>query len=365
MNCKRVELKNAVAIYKHDDKYREKMLSYCICDDNGEPLKYFDFVMDDDFCFSGHLFDTDIEKIEKMKSLSFTIDKDSILFQPLKEFLSNDDSFLLDDDYSIYDDKKKTMRVACEEDKIKIVFKNIKEKDENSASNRFMVFVKNIFRDGRSKIDQGQPNNKTKDRLRHLFYSFDMAFGSKNILEQYLMNPTYFNDLNKYKDTLFEMIPELKETDGFDQKNPWHIYDVWNHTLVALKNAEPDFQIRLALLLHDVGKPLSYQDDGDIRHFKGHAEKSAELAEGILKRLKLPEDEINDICYLIREHSKIIDINEVNSDNIDLIKKRLHVQYCDTKAYNPEYSGKALERLDEIKLKLEEKEKSLQNDNER
>ena len=358
MNSKRVELKNAVAIYKLDSTYREKVLSYCICDDNGNPLKYFDFSMDDDFRFSGHLFDTNIEKIEKMTTLDFEIDKDSILFQPLKEFLNNDESFLLDDDFSIYDDNKKTMKVFAEEDKIKIQFKNIKEKDENSVENRFMVFVKNIFRDGRSKIDQGQPNNKIKDRLRHLFYSFDIAFHSKNIIKHYLMNDTYLNDLNKYKEMIFEIIPELKETDGFKHNHPHHCYDVWEHTLIALQHSKEDEQVRLVLLLHDIGKPYSYQDE-EVRHFRGHPEKSAEIAKKILQRLSYNEKYIKDICYLIRKHDTIIDINEVNAQNIDLIQKRLHIQYCDSYAHDPKYVQKRIDKLDEIRSLIEEREREL------
>ena len=43
----------------------------------------------------------------------------------------------------------------------------------------------------------------------------------------------------------------------------------------AIKDSINDIDIRLVLLLHDIGKPFSYQEDGNIRHFKGHAQKSA------------------------------------------------------------------------------------------
>lgn len=365
MQTKRVELKNAVALYKNDDQYGEKMLSYCICDENKQPVKYFDFVMDNDFHFSGHVFDTDLDEIRKMETLDFEIDKDSIIFDELKQFLDNEKSFLLDDDFSIYDTNKKTMEIVDEEDKIRIKFKNIKEKDDDSVSNRFTVFVKNIFHDGRSKIDQGLSKNDTKERLRSLFASFDKSFDSKDILEEYLMNDTYFNELHKYKDTIFELIPELEEEDGFEHKHPHHCYDVWNHTVCALQKSNKDIKVRIALLLHDIGKPLSYQDDGDVRHFHGHPEKSAEMSESILKGLNYDEEFIKDVCYLIREHDTIIDINEVNENNIDLIKKRLHIQYCDSYAHNPDYIQKRIDKLDEIKSKIEEKERNIQRDNER
>ena len=80
--------------------------------------------------------------------------------------------------------------------------------------------------------------------------------------------------LDSKKGEIFEIIPELKYEDGFDQKSSWHIYDVWKHTEVALSNSNYDFEERLALLLHDIGKPFSYQDDGETRHFKELNDKS-------------------------------------------------------------------------------------------
>jgi len=63
--------------------------------------------------------------------------------------------------------------------------------------------------------------------------------------------------LDSKKEDIFKTIPELEKEDGFDQKSSWHIYDVWKHTEVALSNSRFDFEERLALLLHDIGKPFS------------------------------------------------------------------------------------------------------------
>ena len=158
--------------------------------------------------------------------------------------------------------------------------------------------------------------------------------------------------IDKYKEEIFKIIPELKDEDGFEQKNPWHMYDVWNHTLKAIEKSRPDFEIRLTLLLHDIGKPHSYQDDGEIRHFRGHSEKSAEISKDILERLGYDEKEKNEILYLIKNHSTTIETDKVNRDNLELTKKLLYVQYCDTSAYNPEYIPEAMEKLNEIGQKL-------------
>ena len=153
---------------------------------------------------------------------------------------------------------------------------------------------------------------------------------------------------------LFEIIPELIAEKNFPQNNPWHIYDVWNHTKTVLKNSKPDKEIRLALLLHDIGKPHSYQDDEKgIRHFKGHSKKSAEISEKILIRLGYTKNEIEQIAFYIANHDKTIDYKTINEDNIEKYKKLLYIQYCDASGYNPEYIQRVYDKLDKIKLELE------------
>ena len=52
-------------------------------------------------------------------------------------------------------------------------------------------------------------------------------------------------------------------------------------------NLHTCFDIRLCLLLHDIGKPFSYQGE-EVRHFRNHAAVSANMSKIILKRLDLP-----------------------------------------------------------------------------
>ena len=180
----------------------------------------------------------------------------------------------------------------------------------------------------------------------------------KQLIENLLLSRYLKIDANKQK--IFKIIPELKATEGFNQKHPHHCYDVWEHTMESLKRSKPDLQIRIALLLHDIGKPYSYQEDGDIRHFKGHPQKSAEMAEKILRRLGYSEKEIEDICYLIKNHDTLIDINKINENNIELTKKLLYIQYCDAYAHAPEHIEKRIKKLDII---LEQLEKIVNREN--
>ena len=182
----------------------------------------------------------------------------------------------------------------------------------------------------------------------------------KEKLEEILMKPEVLSVqyLEENKNKIFEIIPELKAEEGFDQKSAWHIYDVWKHTEVALSNSKQDREERVALLLHDIGKPHCYQDEGDIRHFKGHAGKSAEIAEVILRRLGYDDRQIELLSWMIGNHSTTIDTNLVNKNNLKRMNKLLDIQYCDTRAYNPEKIEPVIARLDSIKEELERKEKA-------
>ena len=75
------------------------------------------------------------------------------------------------------------------------------------------------------------------------------------------------------------------------QNHPHHCWSVGEHILHALPFVEADKTLRLAVLLHDIGKPLTRTtDEQGIDHFYNHAQKGAELANQILRRLKFDND---------------------------------------------------------------------------
>ena len=68
-------------------------------------------------------------------------------------------------------------------------------------------------------------------------------------------------ELLQYSDVFSLFIPELKDLIGFQQNNPYHAYDVFDHTIHAIEQCESDdLVVRLAVFFHDFGKPHSYQD---------------------------------------------------------------------------------------------------------
>ena len=158
---------------------------------------------------------------------------------------------------------------------------------------------------------------------------------------------------------LLDVIPELNYMIGFEHKHPHHNLDVWQHTLEALNNLNTnDLEIKMAVLLHDIGKPFSYQDD-EVRHFHGHPEVSYEMTKKILVRLGYNEEFIKNVSYLVKTHDTIIDVN--NLDNtLEMTKKRLQVQYADAKAHHPDTVDKRINFLNNIEKQLQMLEKEPQ-----
>ena len=120
----------------------------------------------------------------------------------------------------------------------------------------------------------------------------------KEKLYNILLSADIVTAINDNLDDILILIPELENIIGFEHKHPHYHLDVWNHTLLALSYSPKDFDIRLVLLLHDIGKPYSCQD-GAIRDFRGHSKVSADMSYNILKRLNFSNDEIFKLCYLI------------------------------------------------------------------
>lgn len=110
--------------------------------------------------------------------------------------------------------------------------------------------------------------------------------------------------LREFADVFTVLIPELKPCIGFRQFNYHHRYDVWEHTLHALEAEKSgDFILRLAVLLHDIAKPITFtMDKNAVGHFYGHAIVGGFMAEQILRRLRFDNLTIKRVSLLISLH---------------------------------------------------------------
>ena len=170
------------------------------------------------------------------------------------------------------------------------------------------------------------------------------------LLEDILLTDNIKQSVINNQKQLFEIIPELEYMVGFKHNHPHHHLDVWNHTILALSLSKNDYDIRLSLLLHDIGKPFSYQDE-EVRHFRNHPIVSSNMSKRILKRLNYDTEYINKICYLIAHHDTPITAEEINND-IDLCLQLYEIQRCDALAHHPEKLEKRILYLNEIESKI-------------
>lgn len=126
--------------------------------------------------------------------------------------------------------------------------------------------------------------------------------------------------IRRYIDVLAVVIPQMTPMKGFEQHNPYHKYDVLEHCIRAMEavrpvtperadeieTAAPEACMKLAALLHDIGKPEVYSvDENDIGHFYGHPEAGTKIVRQIMEQLKADRATSERMETLIRHHDMV------------------------------------------------------------
>jgi poly(A) polymerase len=111
------------------------------------------------------------------------------------------------------------------------------------------------------------------------------------------------------------VLPEMLDLQGCDQPPQFHPEgDVWVHTRIMLGLLAPDAPEELvwAVLLHDIAKPATRTIDetGRIR-FNGHDRLGAEMTESILRRLRFPNDTIEPVAEMVRQHMNYMHVQDM------------------------------------------------------
>lgn len=160
---------------------------------------------------------------------------------------------------------------------------------------------------------------------------------------------------------LHEFAPEFESMRGVEQGR-YHHLDVWEHTLLVLKNLpKPTTQtLALAALLHDIGKPRtrSVDPNGHIRFFD-HENVGSEMARALLNRLRFSNQEIHEVTRLVRNHMRLGSFTELSSpaarrlvrDMGPLLSPLLDLVEADASALRP---GVRVLNMESIRTKLRE-----------
>jgi poly(A) polymerase/tRNA nucleotidyltransferase (CCA-adding enzyme) len=114
------------------------------------------------------------------------------------------------------------------------------------------------------------------------------------------------------------IIPELEEGYKITQ-NKHHIYECYDHSLRSLDYAaKKNFNkyVRLAALLHDVGKPRVKRGEGPEATFYNHEIVGAKMVAQILNRLRFPQKDIEKIVKLVRYHLFYYNVDEVSDSSV-------------------------------------------------
>ena len=110
-------------------------------------------------------------------------------------------------------------------------------------------------------------------------------------------------DLLRAVEILCRVLPELGPTVGFDQHSRHHTQDVYGHTAQVVERVPKDPILRLAALLHDIGKPATFTlDETGEGHLYGHAAVSADIADAVLLRLKASNALREEVVWLVKHH---------------------------------------------------------------
>ncbi len=150
---------------------------------------------------------------------------------------------------------------------------------------------------------------------------------------------------------LKDILPELYECVDFNQENPYHVEDIFNHTLTVVDLCEFDPEIRYAALFHDIGKAKTFsKDKKGIGHFYNHEKVSYKLSINIFKRLKFSNKFKENVLFLVLNHMIIHEkINKakikrlLNESNYELLLKLFKLQRADSLS-----SSKKQEKIEKI-----------------
>lgn len=155
---------------------------------------------------------------------------------------------------------------------------------------------------------------------------------------------------------LADILPEVSAMKGVEQPPEYHPEgDVWVHTLLLLEKLEnPTATLALGALLHDVGKPPTFQVADRIR-FDGHVEEGVRITRDILSRLRFSREQMEQVEALVGNHMKFKDVPQMKESTLKrFMRMPSFEEHLELHRLDCLSSNKRLENYEFVKDKLAE-----------
>jgi poly(A) polymerase len=158
-----------------------------------------------------------------------------------------------------------------------------------------------------------------------------------------------------------EFLPELNAMQ-LEQDPIHHHKDVLAHTIAVVAKTRPELRVRLAALLHDVGKPKTRSFANGGVSFHHHEAVGARMTEERLRALRYPNDLIQDVTQLVYLHLRIHTyamgwtdkaVRRYARDAGPLLDDLNHLQRCDCTTRDQRKADALARRMDELEARIE------------
>ena len=167
--------------------------------------------------------------------------------------------------------------------------------------------------------------------------------------------------LTRYREIAAQVIWEIRPMFDLDQRNPYHSYSVWDHTLRAVGHIKNTPELRLSALFHDIGKPGKMTIDETGRgHFYKHEQLSEEIADRVMRRLKYDNRTRDTVTAVVRNHSIVFRptlkyarrlLNRLGEERLRLL---IEMEYADVRSQNPVYTDERVAGIRAFSQKVDE-----------
>lgn len=170
--------------------------------------------------------------------------------------------------------------------------------------------------------------------------------------------------LDQYQELFDYIVPEFLSMHDCEQNNPYHVYDIWRHTMKVLEYVEyasADPIVRMAALFHDISKPQCKKRGTDgYDHFHGHAEEGTKIVRMILRRLKFDNKTPYQVAQLVEWHDKTFSCKKnqvkrwLNELGEEQLRRLFILRRADILGQDLRFARERLKKVDVMESLMEE-----------